>query len=368
MAGLEVNSVNAAQGANGAKELKPQEEQKIGTVPVGQGYGAASGGGQSEDVKLTNTYGKDFANFANFKGNDKNDAMRITTSAYNTVKKQYMQLQHEYPDVVVNFEPMPDPQKCGKKREGFFNYQQQLDVWKDTALQQINDAREKTTVEVVGEGVGAVNRNTNVRAAENMAVTVGAAEAVMENDNKNTAMLSDQLEDLSKQLADGTAQIINQVKTSEGHIKQTVRNAAGQICTLIKDSTGKILSGQQQIVQDIGDFRAATKKNFNTLNKRNENRTGRIIGNQDRNATQTQELEGIGQKISTNIAGSGKAHTSTTINRVNNMRNKILQSGADYNTRKELLTHLAAFSTQMYMNDAELAAEEARIEGRLNAR
>lgn len=45
--------------------------------------------------------------------------MRITTSAYNTVKKQYMQLQHEYPDVVVNFEPMPDPQKCGKKREGF---------------------------------------------------------------------------------------------------------------------------------------------------------------------------------------------------------------------------------------------------------
>lgn len=45
MAGLEVNSVNAAQGANGAKELKPQEEQKIGTVPVGQGYGAASGGG-----------------------------------------------------------------------------------------------------------------------------------------------------------------------------------------------------------------------------------------------------------------------------------------------------------------------------------
>lgn len=45
MAGLEVNSVNAAQGANGAKELKPQKEQKIGTVPVGQGYGAASGGG-----------------------------------------------------------------------------------------------------------------------------------------------------------------------------------------------------------------------------------------------------------------------------------------------------------------------------------
>ena len=190
MAGLEVNSVNAAQGANGAKELKPQEEQKIGTVPVGQGYGAASGGGQSEDVKLTNTYGKDFANFANFKGNDKNDAMRITTSAYNTVKKQYMQLQHEYPDVVVNFEPMPDPQKCGKKREGFFNYQQQLDAWRDTALQQINDAREGSTVEVVDEGVAAVNRNTNARAAEGMATTIAVGEAIIENDDENAAEIN----------------------------------------------------------------------------------------------------------------------------------------------------------------------------------
>lgn len=190
MAGLEVNSVNAAQGANGAKELKPQKEQKIGTVPVGQGYGAASGGGQSEDVKLTNTYGKDFANFANFKGNDKNDAMRITTSAYNTVKKQYMQLQHEYPDVVVNFEPMPDPQKCGKKREGFFNYQQQLDAWRDTALQQINDAREGSTVEVVDEGVAAVNRNTNARAAEGMATTIAVGEAIIENDDENAAEIN----------------------------------------------------------------------------------------------------------------------------------------------------------------------------------
>ena len=190
MAGLEVNSVNAVQGANGAKELKPQKEQKIGNVPVGQGYGAASGGGQSEDVKLTNTYGKDFANFANFKGNDKNDAMRITTSAYNTVKKQYMQLQHEYPDVVVNFEPMPDPQKCGKKREGFFNYQQQLDAWRDMALQQINDAREGSTVEVVDEGVAAVNRNTNARAAEGMATTIAVGEAIIENDDENAAEIN----------------------------------------------------------------------------------------------------------------------------------------------------------------------------------
>ena len=40
----EMNGVGAAQSASEKFELKPQEEQKIGTIPVGQGY--ASGGGQ----------------------------------------------------------------------------------------------------------------------------------------------------------------------------------------------------------------------------------------------------------------------------------------------------------------------------------
>ena len=337
MSGLEVNGVNTDRRTHGIKATNPpKEDQKVDSVPVGQGYGAASGGGQSEDVKLTNTYGKDFANFANFKGNDKNDAMRLTTSAYNTVKKQYMQLQHEYPDVVVNFEPMPDPQKCGKKREGFFNYQQQLDAWRDTALQQINDAREASTVEVVGAGVA----------------------AVMENDNQNTAMLSEQLTDLQKQLAEGTAQIVKEVKGAKGEIIQTIRTSTGAICKLVKDSTGQILNGQKLIRNDIAE-----------AEKNNETRAGRILGSQNRTTTEVEILAGINHKISTSLTnGADRAHSQKTIDRVNNMRNKILQSNADFNTKKELLTHLAAFSTQMRMSDDELTAEEARIENRLKSK
>ena len=337
MSGLEVNGVNTDRRTHGIKATNPpKEDQKVDSVPVGQGYGAASGGGQSEDVKLTNTYGKDFANFANFKGNDKNDAMRLTTSAYNTVKKQYMQLQHEYPNVVVNFEPMPDPQKCGKKREGFFNYQQQLDAWRDTALQQINDAREASTVEVVGAGVA----------------------AVMENDNQNTAMLSEQLTDLQKQLAEGTAQIVKEVKGAKGEIIQTIRTSTGAICKLVKDSTGQILNGQKLIRNDIAE-----------AEKNNETRAGRILGSQNRTTTEVEILAGINHKISTSLTnGADRAHSQKTIDRVNNMRNKILQSNADFNTKKELLTHLAAFSTQMRMSDDELTAEEARIENRLKGK
>lgn len=45
MAIPEMNGVGAAQSASEKFELKPQEEPKVGTIPVGQGY--ASGGGAS---------------------------------------------------------------------------------------------------------------------------------------------------------------------------------------------------------------------------------------------------------------------------------------------------------------------------------
>ena len=260
MAGLEVNSVNAAQGANGAKELKPQKEQKIGTVPVGQGYGAASGGGQSEDARLTNTYGKDFANFANFKGNDKHDAMRLTTSAYNTVKKQYMQLQHEYPDVVVNFEPMPDPQKCGKKREGFFNYQQQLDAWRDTALQQINDAREGSTVEVVGEGVAAINGNTNEKAAMNANLTAGYGEA-------NLKATKDGVAEVNEHSDKNTEKVIANDNSNAGSIKRTVNARADRIEAGQKALSSQMDAGFNSVNKNIDGLHEDVNKGFEQTNK-----------------------------------------------------------------------------------------------------
>ena len=275
MAGLEVNSVNAAQGANGAKELKPQEEQKIGTVPVGQGYGAASGGGQSEDVKLTNTYGKDIANFANFKGNDKNDAMRITTSAYNTVKKQYMQLQHEYPDVVVNFEPMPDPQKCGKKREGFFNYQQQLDAWRDMALQQINDAREESTVEVVDEGVAAINGNTNEKAAMNANLTAGYGEA-------NLKATKDGVAEVNEHSDKNTKKVIANDNSNARSIKRTVNARADRIEAGQKALSSQMDAGFNSVNRNIDGLHKDVNKGVKDLKAGQKQNRAKVQAEADR--------------------------------------------------------------------------------------
>lgn len=140
--------------------------------------GPAKSNDELNKAKDYNLYGNDFANFSKFKGNDKHDAMRITNAAAADVKKALMQLQHEFPGMQVALEPMPDPQKCGKKREGFFTYQQQLDNWKDLTMRAISDCREKSTTETVARD-----------GDKTRATVVGMGAAVIQNDNENAELL-----------------------------------------------------------------------------------------------------------------------------------------------------------------------------------
>ena len=176
----EINSVGGVQNQIDTRkqtEIQKQEQSKINIeFPKGQ-----------EQAKPAdfNAYGKDIANFEKFKGNDKNDAMRMTNSAANDVKKAYMQLQHEFPGISLEFEAMPDPTKCGKKREGFFNYQQQLDDWKDLAMTQIYNAREQSTKEMGDD----IMTNSNKNADKVITNNDKNIDKVMTNDDKNTAEL-----------------------------------------------------------------------------------------------------------------------------------------------------------------------------------
>ena len=122
------------------------------TVPVGK-----QGMYYSEDTQqstgVVNPYGGDIANFEKFKGNDKYDAMEMTNAVATEVKMAYIELQHKlkevqrtdpnFEDVELTFEPMPDPQTCGKGRDGFNTYKQQLNNWKNMAMKQIEKADDK---------------------------------------------------------------------------------------------------------------------------------------------------------------------------------------------------------------------------------
>ena len=335
-----MNGVGAVQGNGSKYELKPQKEQKMGNLPVGQGYG------ETNDVRpkfgVVNDYGGDIANFAKFKGNDKNDAMRLTNSAANDVKKQYMQLQHEYPGIELQFEPMPNPQTAGKKREGFFNYQQQLDNWKDNAMTQINNARERNTVEVVGDAVKAVNQNTNEKAAMNAALTAGYGEANLEATEK---------EGVKNRKA---------VHSEGAATRRTVRNE-GQ-------KTREAVHTESAITRNTVRAEGAKTRNVVRQEAADTRNVVRKEGTKTRDVVrqagqETQEINELSNEVSDVL--NTEYHTGATKKQVGDMRDKIVSSNLPHESKKEMLKDLADFSDQVVISDKEITNEQKDVDMRI---
>ncbi len=340
MAIPEMNGVGAVQGNGNKYELKPQKEQKMGNLPVGQGYG------ETNDVRpkygVVNDYGGDIANFAKFKGNDKNDAMRLTNSAANDVKKQYMQLQHEYPGIELQFEPMPNPQTAGKKREGFFNYQQQLDNWKDNAMTQINNARERNTVEVVGDAVEAVNQNTNEKAAMNAALTAGYGEANLEATEeegvKNRKAVHSEGAATRRTVRNEGQKTREAVHTESAITRNTVRAEGAKTRNVVR--------------QEAADTRNVVRK---------EGTKTRDVVRQA--GQETQEINELSNEVSDVL--NTEYHTGATKKQVGDMRDKIVSSNLPHESKKEMLKDLADFSDQVVISDKEITNEQKDVDMRI---
>ena len=340
MAIPEMNGVGAVQGNGNKYELKPQKEQKMGNLPVGQGYG------ETNDVRpkfgVVNDYGGDIANFAKFKGNDKNDAMRLTNSAANDVKKQYMQLQHEYPGIELQFEPMPNPQTAGKKREGFFNYQQQLDIWKDNAMTQINNARERNTVEVVGDAVEAVNQNTNGKAAMNAALTAGYGEANL------------------KATEEEGVKTRKAVHSEGAATRRTVRNE-GQ-------KTREAVHTESAITRNTVRAEGAKTRNVVRQEAADTRNVVRKEGTKTRDVVrqagqETQEINELSNEVSDVL--NTEYHTGATKKQVGDMRDKIVSSNLPHESKKEMLNDLTVFSDQVVITDHEIEDKQKDVDLRI---
>ena len=340
MAIPEMNGVGAVQGNGNKYELKPQKEQKMGNLPVGQGYG------ETNDVRpkfgVVNDYGGDIANFSKFKGNDKNDAMRLTNSAANDVKKQYMQLQHEYPGIELQFEPMPNPQTAGKKREGFFNYQQQLDNWKDNAMTQINNARERNTVEVVGDAVKAVNQNTNEKAAMNAALTAGYGEANLEATEEEGVK--------TRKAVHSEGAATRRTVRNEG---QKTREAVHTESAITRNTVRAEGAKTRNVVrQEAADTRNVVRK---------EGTKTRDVVRQA--GQETQEINELSNEVSDVL--NTEYHTGATKKQVGDMRDKIVSSNLPHESKKEMLKDLADFSDQVVISDKEITNEQKDVDMRI---
>ena len=266
--------------------------------------------------------------------------MRMTNEAANDVKKAYMQLQHEFPDVVLQFEPMPDPQKCGKKREDFFNYQQQLSDWKDMALTQIANEREISTKELVHD----------------------STDRIVTNDDLNTQLLAQKMTELQQQIADGTAQIIEEFTTKTGEVIVTIKNAKGEIINAVKSAEGQLT----KLVKT-----AAMLNYYTTINENEETRetvmetaekTQRVVRN---SAQETQELDALSKKISDVLTNPKQSHTNGAVKAVGAMRDKIMASDLSFEDKKQLLNDLADFSGQVILSSIELTEKQIEIDERI---
>lgn len=340
MAIPEMNGVGAVQGNGNKYELKPQKEQKMGNLPVGQGYG------ETNDVRpkfgVVNDYGGDIANFSKFKGNDKNDAMRLTNSAANDVKKQYMQLQHEYPGIELQFDPMPNPQTAGKKREGFFNYQQQLDIWKDNAMTQINNARERNTVEVVGDAVEAVNQNTNGKAAMNAALTAGYGEANLKATEEDGVK--------TRKAVHSEGAVTRRAVRNEG---QKTREAVHTESAITRNTVRAEGAKTRNVVrQEAADTRNVVRK---------EGTKTRDVVRQA--GQETQEINELSNEVSDVL--NTEYHTGATKKQIGDMRDKIVSSNLPHESKKEMLKDLADFSDQVVISDKEITNEQKDVDMRI---
>lgn len=352
MAGLDVNGVGATQGTGASYEVKKQDSKEATKNSAFEGYGAASGGGQVDKPAfgVVNTYGGDVANFAKFKGNDKNDAMRLTNSAANDVKKQYMQLQHEYPGIELQFEPMPNPQTAGKKREGFFNYQQQLDNWKDNAMTQINNARERNTVEVVEDAVEAVNQNTNEKSAMNAALTAGYGEANLEATEKEGVKTR---EAVAKEGAKTRRAVHNEgaatrktVRAEGAKTRDVVRIESAVTRNVVRKESADI----QNTVREVGrDIQNTVHEEATTTRE-----TVRKVGKD------TQEINTLtGQINSTN-----RRHSRGVNNEINDMTNRIVSSELTPEEKKEALKDVADLAGSSVSN-RKLRETRAEVDDKL---
>ena len=366
----EINGVSAKQeiivvpqnGTQEAESAKPQEA--IVKVPVNnRGMGT-----QVQSNTNFNLYGSNFENFEKFKGNDKHDAMRMTQTAANDIKKAYMQLQHEFPEAVIAFEPMPDPKACGKKREGFFTYQQMLNDWKDNAMMKINQVRTESTQYVVYNAAGAVMAHDDENADRNAGITVAYGEA-------NLDKTLEQGEKTREVVQNEAAKTRKAVHNEGVSTRRTVRNEGAKTRAVVHQEgqkTRDVVHAEGAMTRNTVRAEGALTRNVvhvESSETRNVMREEHVKtrSNAKEAAQQTQELSGISEKITVNMSNSDWIHEQDVMDGVNNMRNKILQSDMPFEAKKEALTHLAAFSTQKVINKDELKTEQDRISEKIDS-
>lgn len=119
-------------------------------------------------------------------------------------------------------------------KDNLTKYVTDLTAWGNKVAEQYRNADSMTNEQLTN----LIMQNDNKNAAMNSSVTIATGEAVMQNDNFNAALLQ-------KEINNGTAQIIQEVKLQGGATRLAIKNAKGEIINAVKTAEGNIMSEVQ---------------------------------------------------------------------------------------------------------------------------
>ncbi len=290
--------------------------------------------------KLTDSINDAYKSQFGRKNNAVDTAKGSETKAYaiiNTAKEAFTKAHGDnnnfIPDSLGQRPNFMDPQY----KDNLTKYVTDLNVWANKVAEQYRNAADMTSQDLAAM----IMQNDDANAEMNAGVTVAVGEAVMKN-----------MEELQKQLADGTAQIIKEVQIQGGATRVAIKNAKGEIIEAVKTSEGNLMSEIQW------------QNWYNRYITIDQGRKTRKAVSET--AQQTQELNGYSDKINAELEQRLEVNNSHL--RISNMRNTILKSDLPYEQRRELMAHLASFCDQEYYSEKDLKAEEEKIQQAINGR
>lgn len=129
-------------------------------------------------------------------------------------------------------------------------------------MTQINNARERNTVEVVGDAVEAVNQNTNEKAAMNAALTAGYGEA-------NLKATEDGVAEVNEHGDKNTGKIIANDNRNTRSIKSTVNARADRLEAGQKALSYQMEAGFDGVNRNIDGLHSDMKKGFDRTSREN---------------------------------------------------------------------------------------------------
>lgn len=183
--------------------------------------------------KLTDSINDAYKSQFGRKNNAVDTAKGSETKAYaiiNTAKEAFTKAHGDnnkfVPDSLGQRPNFMDPQY----KDNLTKYVTDLNVWANKVAEQYRNAADMTSKDLAAM----IMNNDDKNAEFNAEVTVKVGEAVMDN-----------LAELQKQIADGTAQIIKEVQIQGGATRVAIKNAKGEVIEAVRTAEGKLMDEVQ---------------------------------------------------------------------------------------------------------------------------